>query len=205
MYLRYISIATILLLSLTFCKREVKNDKIESAKTEQETKSVPDSIYAALGLKYAMATKAQLGKNLMGAIQSKGTEHALEFCSTKAIPLTDSMAIAQNATISRVSDKPRNPDNQANTEELEYIKTFKEELAAGKSTKGIVKRKDGKVHYYYPIPTNQMCLQCHGTPNKQIKPEVMTIIDRLYPEDKAKGYDENQVRGIWNVVFEETE
>ena len=50
-----------------------------------------------------------------------------------------------------------------------------------------------------------MCLQCHGTPNEQIKPQVMTMIDKLYPEDNANGYAINEVRGIWNVVFEEGE
>ncbi|MBJ2174690.1 DUF3365 domain-containing protein [Aureibaculum sp. A20] len=191
-----------LLIAISSCKSDTKKD---TAKETQKTQQVQDSIYKATGLKYAMSTKATLGKNLMGAIQKKGTEHALEFCNTKAIPLTDSMAMAQKAIIKRVSDKPRNPDNQANAEELGYIKTFKEQLAAGQQPEGIVKKKDGKVHFYYPIATNQMCLQCHGTPNEQIKPQVMTMIDKLYPEDKAKGYAINEVRGIWNVVFDEGE
>lgn len=192
-----------LLLVVYACKSDVKKEKQSTTVIEQDNNQVSDSVYAATGLKYAMTTKAELGKNLMGAIQSKGTEHALEFCNVKAIPLTDSMAVAQKAKISRVSDKPRNPNNQANTEELEFIETFKKQLAAGEQPQGIVKKKDGKIHYYYPIATNQMCLQCHGKPNEQIKPEVITMIDKLYPEDKAKGYDVNQVRGIWNVVFEE--
>ena len=200
-----ILIALFLIITLSACKTDSKKDTDNANVTEVENIEVNDSVYRAMGLKYAMTTKATLGMNLMGAIQKKGTEHALEFCNTKAIPLTDSMAVAQNAKIKRVSDKPRNPDNEANTEELSYIKTFNEQLALGKQPKGIVKRQDGKVHFYYPIPTNQMCLQCHGTPNKQIKPEVMTLIDNLYPEDLAKGYDENEVRGIWNVVFEPTE
>ncbi|WP_117880526.1 Tll0287-like domain-containing protein [Aureibaculum luteum] len=197
-----ILIAFFLLIGLSSCKSDTKKDTV---KATQETQQVQDSLYKAIGLKYAMSTKATLGKNLMGVIQKNGTEHALEFCNTKAIPLTDSMAVAQKATIKRVSDKPRNPDNQANAEELGYIKTFKEQLAAGQQPEAIVKKKNGKVHFYYPIATNQMCLQCHGTPNEQIKPAVMTMIDKLYPEDKAKGYAINEVRGIWNVVFEEGE
>jgi hypothetical protein len=81
--------------------------------------------YSERGLKYALATKAVLGKNLMGKIQKEGTLEALNFCNTKAYPLTDSMAVVHKASIRRVSDKPRNPNNKANKEELGYIQIFK--------------------------------------------------------------------------------
>ena len=61
-----------------------------------------------MGLSYALATKQILGKNLMSAIQKKGTLGALEFCAIQAYPLTDSMSTVYNAKIKRVSDKPRN-------------------------------------------------------------------------------------------------
>jgi hypothetical protein len=38
-----------------------------------------------------------------------------------------------------------------------------------------------------------MCLQCHGTPNKQISDNTFSEIQKLYPNDKAVGYDMNQV------------
>ncbi len=70
-----------------------------------------------VGKSIALKTKAVLGKNLLTAINSQGTEHAVSFCATQAIPLTDSTAIALNAKIKRVSDKVRNPYNKANTAE----------------------------------------------------------------------------------------
>ncbi|WP_396177484.1 DUF3365 domain-containing protein [Flavobacterium sp.] len=151
-----------------------------------------------IGLEYALSTKKVLGKNLMGAIQKKGTLAALEFCNIKAMPLTDSMATKHNAIIKRVSDKNRNPNNKANTEELKYIAQFKKELAAKKEIKPIILEKGNKIQFYYPIETNTMCLQCHGT---QLKPDVQKQILKLYPKDLAVGYSENQVRGIWSVTF----
>ena len=68
------------------------------------------------GLKIALETKAVLGKNLMGKIQKEGTLAAFKFCNVKAIPLTDSMSIANNVNIKRVSDKPRNLKNKATSE-----------------------------------------------------------------------------------------
>lgn len=49
-----------------------------------------------------------------------------------------------------------------------------------------------------------MCLQCHGNPNAEIKPETYTALKALYPNDKATGYDVDQVRGIWSISFEKT-
>ena len=135
----------------------------------------------------------------MGAIQKKGTLAALDFCNIKAMPLTDSMATKHKATIKRVSDKNRNPNNKANAEELKYIAQFKTDLAAKKEIKPVVIEKENKVQFYYPIETNTMCLQCHG---KQIKPEVSKQIMKLYPKDLAIGYNENEVRGIWSITFE---
>lgn len=152
-----------------------------------------------IGLEYALSTKKVLGKNLMGAIQKKGTLAALEFCNIKAMPLTDSMATKHNAIIKRVSDKNRNPNNQANAEELKYIAQFKTELAAKKDIKPVVIEKGNKVQFYYPIETNTMCLQCHG---KQIKPDVQKQILKLYPKDLAVGYNESEVRGIWSITFD---
>lgn len=40
-----------------------------------------------------------------------------------------------------------------------------------------------------------MCLQCHGS-EKDIKPETLAKIKSLYPNDKAIGYQENEMRGL---------
>jgi len=84
-----------------------------------------------MGQKLAMQTKGVLGKNLLNAVNTKGAEGAVEFCNTRALPLTDSMAVALNASIKRVSDKNRNPKNSANATELEFINEGKALLAKG--------------------------------------------------------------------------
>ncbi|MCB0372460.1 MAG: DUF3365 domain-containing protein [Muricauda sp.] len=155
-----------------------------------------------MGMKYALETKKVLGKNLMGTIQNKGVEEAVVFCNEQAYPLTDSMSTNFNARIKRVSDKPRNPENAANTTELAHIETFKDQVAAGGSIEPILTEEDGKVYFYYPIVTNSMCLNCHGTPGKTIQPQVVQHLSQLYPDDKATGYDVDEVRGIWSIVFD---
>ncbi|MCB0514434.1 MAG: DUF3365 domain-containing protein [Chitinophagales bacterium] len=156
----------------------------------------------AYGQSLAMKTKAVLGKNLLEAINTQGTENALKFCSTKAYPLTDSMAVALNAHIKRVSDKNRNPQNKANEAELQYITATKLALQKGEEPKGSIREENGKMIGYYPITTNKMCLQCHGNIGSDILPATQQTIQQLYPQDKATGYGENELRGIWVVEFE---
>ncbi|MCB9192803.1 MAG: DUF3365 domain-containing protein [Flavobacteriales bacterium] len=158
--------------------------------------------YLKEGKDLALATKAVLGKNLLNAIQQRGTEHALEFCNTRAIPLTDSMAVALNASIKRVSDRNRNPNNAANQQELDYIAFAKNELAEGRTPKGKLTEIENKAIGYYPILTNKMCLQCHGKPQADITPETLSMIEKLYPSDLATGYGENELRGIWVIEME---
>ena len=160
-------------------------------KINQQGNNIKSQSYSERGLSYALSTKAELGKNLMGKIQKEGTLAALKFCNIKAYPLTDSMSVVHNATIKRVSDKPRNPKNLANSKENAYIRIFKDDAALN----------NDNVKFYYPIKTNSMCLQCHGKPTSDIKPITLAEINKLYPKDLAIGYNENQVRGIWSITF----
>ena len=201
----------VLLISFFSCNQDKKTDYISIEKKVEiqiapektpEVTTIDTLSYADRGLQYALNTQAVLGKNLMDAIQQNGTLGALSFCNEKAYPLTDSMAVVYNANIKRVSDKPRNQSNQANDQELEYIETFKQIIANKESPNPIVKDSDTKVEIYYPILTNAMCLQCHGQPNKSIEASTLKQLTILYPNDKATGYNVNEVRGIWSVTFD---
>lgn len=158
---------------------------------------------AERGLKYALDTKSVLGKNLMGKIQSEGTISALQFCSTKAIHLTDSLSKVHHALISRITDKPRNQANMATEDELSHLRFFKKLISEGQEPESIISEENGKTYFYYPILTNSMCMQCHGKPNIDIENSTLAAIKANYPEDKATGYSVNEVRGMWKVVFDE--
>jgi len=167
------------------------------SKTEAET--VTD--FVAKGSELASKTKAELGKNLMAAIAANGPHGAVDFCNTKAIPITDSMSKALNAKIKRVSNKPRNPLNQANENEAAFI----QELAENQD-KGLPltpKIKETKSHFlgYYPIIISDNCLQCHGTFPKEISEKTAVSISQKYPQDKATGYKADEIRGIFVVEF----
>lgn len=51
--------------------------------------------------------------------------------------------------------------------------------------------------YMSAIPTQKLCLGCHG---KSIDPEVKAKIEELYPQDKAIGFSEGDLRGAFVVT-----
>jgi hypothetical protein len=193
---------------LISCNRGDQPSSTASAEIEQQEDQEPnraaDSAMdpLALGEKIALQTQGVLGKNLMQAINSKGTEHALSFCSERAIALTDSMGLALNAQVKRVSDKNRNPDNEANATELAYIHAAQEALAKGQTILPQLQTTEDSFIGYYPIVTNGMCLQCHGQPEKDIALSTLTKINELYPFDKAVGYQAGELRGIWVIEMD---
>jgi len=158
--------------------------------------------YQEQGKQFAMQTKAELGKNLMAAINERGPEGAVSFCNTRAYPLTDSMAVALDAKIKRVSDRPRNPENRAVDKDLNYILNAKALLEQGMEVEPKLEDLGESVIGYYPITTNEMCLKCHGIPKEDINQATLDVLAELYPEDEAKGYGENELRGIWVVEMQ---
>lgn len=158
--------------------------------------------YLRHGKEIALSTKAVLGSNLKQAISSGGALSAIAFCNENAVPITDRMSSELDASITRVSDRPRNADNAANENELAYITAATSSLAVGEQPKPAMTEIDGRMVGYYPIVTNGMCLQCHGTPGKEISDEALTAISARYPHDQAIGYGLNEARGIFVITMQ---
>ena len=175
------------------------SEPVGGPKNDVRSASLDTNSFKEKGMGFAVATKQQLANNLIRAITASGTTHALEFCSSKAVALTDSMGEALGANIRRVSDKPRNAQNRARGKELRYIEQGKGSLASGYDLTPEIYTEGRYVIGLYPIITNAMCLQCHGSPNEEIQPATLDKIATLYPEDLATGYNENELRGVWVV------
>jgi hypothetical protein len=178
---------------------EVPTETVVETITEKVAEPQPEINYLETGKGLAMKTKASLGQNLALAINESGSDGAVEFCNIQAIPIIDSMSVVLNAKIKRVSDKPRNSNSQASEVELAYINSWKVAKANGEKHPPLLSELDGKMVGYYPIVTNQMCLQCHGAPEKEINTKTLSKIKKLYPTDKATGYTEGEIRGIFVV------
>jgi len=183
------------------CESENKNQEQAEKAIGTTEEDNTNNKYQLIGQDFAQQTQTSLAKELKNAIGEKGFPGAITFCNIKALPIIDSMSRALNAKIKRVSDQPRNRTNQAKEGELFYIDMCKNALANNKELKPFVSEDEKHFTGYYPIVTNQLCLNCHGS-TKDIGAETLAKINSLYPEDKAQGYKANEVRGLFVVEID---
>ncbi len=190
---------------LFYTPLEKKDWYAQHFSTEQERFRAPveELPHLERGLKLAMATKAVLGKNLLQAIQAGGPEHAVDFCSTRAIVLTDSMGSQLRAGIKRVSDRNRNPANAVNAAELAYMQATRAHMVQGEKPLGQVQQHGDSVTGFYPIVMDALCLQCHGSRETDISPSTWNTIQARYPDDRAYGFALGELRGIWVVDMQQ--
>ena len=201
----FIGLGFLLVVSLYACNSNNSDQKLTTeyaSKVDVKNDGVSQTDYLEEGKKISMSSQGVLGKNLMSAITSGGTKYAVTFCNVEAIPLTDSMAHVLGASVKRVTDKPRNSNNQADESQLVLIKNMNEEMKNGNPPKPQVVEHNGKMVGYYAIVTNEMCLKCHGDKNADIEPATYKKIKALYPSDKATGYASNELRGMWVVEMD---
>ena len=92
-----------------------------------------------------------------------------------------------------VSDRARNPANQADALELEAIRYFRAQPEA-RERLSTFRDEQGKAYFHYatPIWTESSCLPCHGDPA-----DAPAAIRQGY--DLAYGYKEGDLRGILSV------
>lgn len=186
---RLLALAPLLIILVSCLNRPAEN---------RNTTSSSDSVYLKLGDQLVAKTFDTLRNALTTAIGSKGFAYAVAFCDENAYPLTTYYQEA-GISIRRASDKPRNPQNKADSLETALLNEFR----ASRGTARIV-HTTTEVHYVKHILVQGMCLNCHGLPGKEIKPETLAAINERYAADSATGYKEGALRGLWHVVFKKS-
>lgn len=157
-----------------------------------------DSLLIRFGDSVAQEMQRVLLQNVAQAIQKGGTDFAVSFCNMRAPQLTDSISKRHYTTVQRLTDRNRNPEN--------YLKTATDSMAWEKITTGeryfIEQEQDGNKYFYKPIfvamPT---CISCHGNAN-DIAESTHKIITNKYPNDKATGYKQGDLRGMWKILVQ---
>jgi len=189
---------------------EVKKVALVSNDTAMEA-ATPVTIDAAdmkVLSENAKAAVKSLGGTLQGhlqkAMKSGGPVNALAVCNTKAPEIAGAVSSEQGMQISRVSLKNRNPDmGEPTLWQSKVLEEFESRKAGGEKPVTLsyseVVEHGGQQEFRFmkAIPTGKLCLTCHGT---NISPAVQKKITALYPQDKAVGYKEGDLRGAFVVV-----
>lgn len=149
------------------------------------------------------AFASALKTELVTAMQAGGPLTAIGVCNTRAPVIAAEVSGAKGMSVSRVSVKNRNPENAPNAWQAAVLETFEARKLAGENPSSLtwsetVDLENGKeFRFMKAIPTAAICLQCHG---QAIAPPVAEELASLYPEDKATGYREGDIRGAFVVT-----
>ncbi|MBL7980118.1 MAG: DUF3365 domain-containing protein [Bacteroidetes Order II. Incertae sedis bacterium] len=156
--------------------------------------------FEQLGDSVATTTQSVLVKTLLKRLEDGGPAKAAAFCSVKAMSITDSLATHFKVQVQRISDRNRNPKNKANENDLAVIEQWSKSIQKGDKAQPLLKDEADQYVYYKPIVIGMpTCLQCHGNPEADIKPEVKALLATSYPADQATGYKMGDIRGAWKV------
>ena len=153
--------------------------------------------------KATAAFAGALKSELVSAMRSGGPIEAIDVCNTRAVLIGEEVSLEQGMTLTRVSLKNRNPDNAPNEWQAEVLESFEARKAAGEAPATLAWHEvadigNGKeLRFMKAIPTGAVCLACHG---ETLAPPVEEQLAKLYPEDKATGYSEGDLRGAFVVT-----
>ncbi len=148
---------------------------------------------------YAQSLKHEL----KSALKEKGTVLAIESCHLKAPDVTDDISHSSGWVVRRTSLKVRSledaPDKWENAVLQQFERMNKKGIDFDKMEfSDVVIKKDGSRAFRYmkAIPTQKVCLRCHGS---NIKSKVASQLDSLYPFDRAVGFKVNDLRGAFSL------
>lgn len=148
----------------------------------------------------AVSLKGQL----LRTIKEQGAVAAIPFCHERAPGISQTLSESRGWQIGRTGLRVRNPQNAPDEWERNVLEKFQRRIAAGEDVAEqefwqICEAPDGKREFRYmkALPTDEVCLVCHGS---NIEPELADTIDRLYPQDQARGFERGQLRGAVTII-----
>ena len=188
-------------LLLASCGKDQEQEKTKDEQFEQKRLAgeYPDANLLNKAAEKEIESFAfALKKGVSEAINTGGLINAISVCSDLAPEI--GMAYAKEGwSITRISDKSRNRNNQATSEQLDIITEFEWKDQAPPFIAEWKKIAGTQTYCYYkPIYMQEMCLNCHG-PKNDIKKDVAAAIAASYPNDAATGYKVNDLRGMFVV------
>ena len=134
-----------------------------------------------------------LMSTLAGEMARGGPGAAITVCSEQAPEITRRVGAEHGVRLGRTSHRLRNPRNVAPgwASSLLEERPAEPRLALG---------PEGTLGVTLPIHLQARCLGCHGEAGSLL-PEVREALERSYPEDRATGFAEGDLRGwFWVEV-----
>jgi hypothetical protein len=144
-----------------------------------------------------------LGKNLKGELKAKFKEDpsgvkAIEYCSMQAQDITKEVneKLDKGVEVRRTALKYRNEKNKPSAQDEKVMMEFVQRSKDGESFEKMTEivEDENKIYVYKALGVGKGCLKCHGDV-ANINKEILSIIDKNYPNDKARNFKKGEFRG----------
>ena len=152
---------------------------------EERAKSAKDSLFD------------QLSTRLLASMSTEGPAKAIEVCSKLAPKIATEVGQQHGVTIGRTGVRLRNTQNVPPLWAEPLLKDLPKQPV-------FTKLDDGRTGALFPIMLKMQCLTCHG-PADKIAEDIRSELARLYPNDRATGFEEGELRGWFWVEVPATE
>ena len=154
-----------------------------------DDESALESKSQALILEYATELRGALTR----AMSDGAPATAISVCKVEAPRIAARLSRESGATVRRTSLNYRNPNNAPDAWEASVLDKF---TAGGQEHAELT--ESGEYRFMQAIPVQSLCLACHG---KTLAPDVVEQLDAAYPDDLARGYQIDDVRGAFSVAW----
>ncbi len=150
----------------------------------------------------------ELAKNLKGYLKAAldspiSIEEKLLTCKIGAPEATSQVIEESGFDVGRTSLRVRNLDNAPDSWERTVLEGFQVRKEAGEKISDldhaeIINLGERRLfRYMKAIPVGEVCLMCHGT---ALNHDIVAALDKLYPEDMARGFEIGEIRGAFTVI-----
>ncbi|MET4109066.1 DUF3365 domain-containing protein [Hymenobacter sp. UYP22] len=170
---------------------------VESANWEVKRIMPADLLRATrwAGDSLTRTAERELRQVLTQKLAEGGVAAALPYCRPETLPAPDSLAKVLQASLRRISNRPRNSANKAPISAAE--------LNPADTTRRVARLSAEVFTYQRPLVLNdQLCLRCHGTVGQDVSAADYALIQKQYPQDQATGYQLGQAMGVWRVSLQ---
>jgi hypothetical protein len=144
----------------------------------------------------ANALGSTLKQALQARMQAEGPLAAVDFCHQQAQSLTAQVANEHGVRLGRLGLRLRNPDNAVSDWQQAALEQMaaSHDPAAASPRVSVRRSADGaRLNYVRAIRTEAPCLLCHGS---KLSDSLLAAIRERYPEDRATGFAEGDLRGL---------
>jgi hypothetical protein len=137
-------------------------------------------------------------KELTHALAQGGPEFAIQSCHIDVVGAIRRVERSGGIVAGRTSDRLRNAANAPRAWAAPLVRANTGRVA--RENDGFAVDLGAAVGVLRPIVTQPMCASCHG-PADKIAPAVAAALKRRYPDDRAVGFAEGDIRGwFWVEV-----